>query len=111
MVVVLQCARESMQREDDDRRRAASAEKSGYYARTRRPVLLAFDLVPHAASADASAGVELVQRVAVARVEHQKVVVEIAGEENAAGGRRHCGNQRRRPLLLPTHLAGSAVDR
>src|SRR4030095_2068501 len=103
--------RESVEREHDERRRTRAPEETGDDTRGRRHVLLAADLVRHDTSANASAGVEFVQRVPVARVDDEKVVVESAGEEDAAGCCRDRGDEWRRPVLLPAHLAGRAVDR
>src|SRR2546430_1064996 len=74
------------QREHDDRRRTAASEESGYDAGSRGHVLLACDLVADDAATDRAAGVESIERLAVARVDGEEVAIEIAGEEHAARG-------------------------
>src|SRR5437870_3942397 len=102
--------RASVQREHHDRRRPRAAEKARHDARGRRHVLLAAKLVSQHAAADRPAGIEAVERLAVAGVEHEEVVVEIAGEEHATGRRGDRRDERRRPLLFPAHLASRTID-
>ena len=78
--------------------------------RRDRDVLLAFHLVGDDAARDRTAGVEAVERLAVARVEREKVAVQIAGEQDVAGGRRQRRVHRRRRLDAPCHLAALRID-
>jgi hypothetical protein len=96
------------QGKDDDRRRAAPAEEPGDHTGRRGDVLLASDLIADDAAADGAAGVETVDRLAVAGIDRKEVVVEITGEAHPArrGGHArdqrvgHCGRQRSLPFTV-----------
>src|SRR5215472_3432591 len=101
----------SGQRENDHRRRARASEEARHDAGRRRDVLLALDLIADDAAADRASGIEAVQRLAVPRIDDQEVVVQVASEKHVARRRRDAGDQWRRPLDAPAHLAGRNVDR
>src|SRR5262245_3556206 len=67
----------SWQGEDDHRRRAGATEESRDDARRGRNILFAAKLVADDAAADRAPGVEAIERLAVADVNDQEVVVEI----------------------------------
>ena len=73
--------------------------------------MLAIERIGDHAAADAAAGVEAVEHVSGLGVEREEVVVEIAGEQDAAGGRGDAGDERRRRGILPALLAGRGVER
>ena len=81
--------------EDDDRWRARTAEEGRNRAGGRGGILLSVERVGDHAAADAAAGVEAVEHLSGVCVQRKEVVVEIAGEQHPAGGRRHAGNERR----------------
>src|SRR5882762_7820332 len=70
----------SRQREHDDGRRARAAEEARDDSGGRGDVLLAADLIRDDTASDASTRVEPVEHFAVGRVQHQKVVVQVARE-------------------------------
>src|SRR5258706_11492005 len=83
---IFACSQRLGQGKNHDRRRAASAKEPGDDAGRGGDVLLAFDLVADDAAADRAAGVESVECLAIARVNREKVIIEIAGEQHAARG-------------------------
>src|SRR5207244_7129265 len=74
-------------------------------------ILLACDLVTDNSASDRTSGVEAVERLPVAGIDREEVVVEIAREQHAARRNSDAGNQRRWPLLAPAHRARRRVDR
>jgi len=99
------------QSEDDHRRGAGTAEEAGHDAGRRRDILLGADLVADDAATDRAAGIEAVERLTVTGIDDQEIVVEIAGEQHIARRDRDAGDERRRPLLAPTHLSGPGINR
>src|SRR5690349_16212736 len=81
--------------EDDDRWRARIAEEGRNRAGGRGGILLSVERVGDYAAADAAAGIKAVEHLSGVCVQRKEVVVEIAGEQHPAGGRREGGEERR----------------
>src|SRR4029077_5494639 len=81
--------------ENAARRRPRPAEEGRNRAGGRGGILLSVERVGDHAAADAAAGVKAVEDLSGVCVQRKEVVVEIAGEQDPAGGRRHAGNERR----------------
>src|SRR6267143_1948339 len=101
----------SRQSEDDHRRQPRAAEEARDDARRHGDVLLALQFVADHAAADAAAGVETVEHLAVARVEREKVVVHVAGEEHATLRRDYACDEWSLPGAFPARLASRGIER
>jgi len=99
------------QGENHDRRQARSAKEGRHGPRRRCDILLSIQRVTDHAAADAAAGVEAIEDVARIGIEGEEVVIEIAGEQDAAGGCRDAGDERRGRGIFPALLAGRCVER
>ena len=97
--------------EDDHRRQSRSAKERRHGSGRRSDILLAVERVADHAAADAAAGVEAVEHVSGLGIQSEEVVVEVAGEENAARGRGDAGDERRGRGVFPALLAGRGVER
>ena len=73
-------------------------------------ILLSLQLVGDDAAGDRASGIEAVERLAVTRIEREKIAEQVAGEKHIARSRRQRRVHRRRRMHAPAHLAGRRID-
>src|SRR5260221_7930364 len=96
--------------EYDHGRGARAPEEAGDDTGRCRDILLSVERVGDHTAANRAAGVEPVERLSLARVDREKVVIEVSCEEHAARGCRDAGDQRCRPLPTPAKSPARRID-